>query len=71
MTPSSVTRTSWLDAISFERVNDVVLPSPVKLSTVLSVRSKLGATSPMNDPNALSVDTGAVLNTIVESASIP
>ena len=59
------------DAISFERVNDVVLPSPVKLSTVLSVRSKLGATSPMNDPNALSVDTGAVLNTIVESASIP
>ena len=54
MTPSSVTRTSWLDAISFERVNDVVLPSPVKLSTVLSEISKLGATSPMNDPNTLS-----------------
>ena len=52
-------------------MNVVVDPSPVKLSTVLSVRSKLGATSPMNEPNTLSVATGAVLNTIVESASTP
>ena len=52
-------------------MNVVVDPSPVKLSIVLSVKSKLGATAPMNVPNTLSVATGAVLNTIVESGSIP
>ena len=52
-------------------MNIVVDPSPVKLSTVLSVISKLAATSPINVPNTLSVATGAVLNTIVESASTP
>ena len=51
MTPSSVTKTSLFDGISFERLNVVVDPSPVKLLTVLSVISKLGATSPMNEPN--------------------
>ena len=52
-------------------MNIVVDPSPVKLSIVLSVMSKLGATSPINVANTLSVATGAVLNTIVESASTP
>ena len=66
-----MTKTSLFDGISFERLNVDVDPSPVKLLTVLSVRSKLGATSPMNEPNTLSVVTGAVLNTIGESGSIP
>ena len=66
MTPSSVTKTSLLEGTSRERLNDVVDPSPVKLSTVLSVRSKLGATSPMNVPNTLSTEAGGVLNIIIE-----
>ena len=68
---SSVTNASLFEGNSFERVNAVVDPSAVNSSTVLSERSKLAATSPMNEPNILSVDTGAVLNTIVESDSIP
>ena len=52
-------------------MNIVVDPSPVKLSIVLSSRSKLAATSPINVPKTTSVATGAVLNTIVESASTP
>ena len=71
VTPSSVTKTSWLEGTSFERLNIVVDPSPVKLSIVLSSISKLAATSPMKVANTLSVATGAVLNTIVESASTP
>ena len=50
-------------------MNIVVDPSPVKLSIVLSVKSKLAVTSPMKVANTLSVAAGAVLNTIVESAS--
>ena len=71
VTPSSVTNKSLLDGTVFYNVNVVVEPFPVNSSTVLSVRSKLGATSPINEPNTLSVFTGAVLNTIVESGSIP
>ena len=52
-------------------MNNVVLPLAVNSSIVLSVISKLGATSPINVPNTLSVAAGAVLNTIVESAAIP
>ena len=65
MTPSSVTKTSLLDGTSRERLNDVVDPSPVKLSTVLSVISKLGAVSPINVPNTLSTEAGGVLNIII------
>ena len=65
MTPSSVTKISLLEGTSRERLNDVVDPSPVKLSTVLSVKSKLGATSPMNVPNTLSTEAGGVLNIII------
>ena len=71
VTPSSVTKTSSLEGTSFERLNIVVDPSPVKLSIVLSSISKLAATSPMKVANTLSVATGAVLNTIVEAASTP
>ena len=71
VTPSSVTNTSLLDGTVFESVNVVVEPFAVNSSTVLSVRSKLAATSPINEPNTLSAAAGAVLNTIVESASIP
>ena len=71
VTPSKVTKTSRLAVASFDRVNVVVLPLAVNSSIVLSVISKLGATSPINVPNTLSVDTGAWLNTIVESAAIP
>ena len=71
VTPSKLTKISSLEGGALERVNVVVLPLPVKWSTVLSTASKLGATSPINEPNALSVDAGAVLNTIVESVSIP
>ena len=70
-TPSSVTRASLFEGNSFESVNAVVDPSAVNSSTVLSARSKLAATSPMNEPNTTSDDSGAVLYTIVESASIP
>ena len=70
MTPSSVTNISLFEEIVFERVNVVVEPFAVNSSTVLSAISKLAATSPMNEPNILSDDTGAVLNTIVESDSI-
>ena len=71
MTPSSVTKTSLLEGTSLERLNIVVDPLPVKLSTVLSVRSKLAATSPMNVPNTLSTDAGGVLNIIIESGKTP
>ena len=71
VTPSKVTKTSRLAVASFDRVNNVVLPLAVNSSIVLSVISKLGATSPINVPNTLSVAAGAVLNTIVESAAIP
>ena len=71
MTPSSVTKTSLLEGTSRERLNEVVDPSPVKLSTVLSVKSKLGATSPINVPNTLSVAAGAVLNMIIEPGKTP
>ena len=69
--PSSVTNKSLLDETVFDNVNVVVEPFAVNSSTVLSAMSKLAATSPMNEPNILSDDSGAVLNTIVESASIP
>ena len=55
---------------SLDKVNVAVDPFAVNSSTVLSAISKLAATSPMNEPNTLSVATGATLNTIVESASI-
>ena len=66
-----MTNISLFDETVFERVNVVVEPFAVNSSTVLSAISKLAATSPMNEPNILSDDTGAVLNTIVESDSIP
>ena len=59
VTPSSVTNKSLLDATVFESVNVVVEPFAVNSSTVLSVISKLAATSPINDANILSVDSGA------------
>ena len=59
VTPSSVTNTSLLDGTVFDNVNVVVEPFAVNSSTVLSVRSKLAATSPMNDANILSVASGA------------
>ena len=59
VTPSSVTNKSLLDATVFESVNVVVEPFAVNSSTVLSVISKLAATSPMNQPNILSDDSGA------------
>ena len=52
-------------------MNVDVDPSPVKLSTVLSVRSKLAATSPMNVPNTLSTEAGGVLNIMIESGKTP
>ena len=61
---------SRLEGGTFDKLNVVVLPSPVNSSIVLSSRSKTEATSPMNEPKTLSVATGAVLNTIVESDSI-
>ena len=50
-----MTNKSLLDGTVFDNVNVVVEPFPVNSSTVLSVRSKLAATSPMNDANILSV----------------
>ena len=66
-----MTNKSLFEETVFERVNVVNEPFAVNSSTVLSAISKLAATSPMNEPNILSDDTGAVLNTIVESDSIP
>ena len=66
-----MTNKSLFDGTVFDNVNVVVEPFAVNSSTVLSVISKLAATSPMNEPNILSDDSGAVLNTIVESDSIP
>ena len=66
-----MTNISLFEETVFERVNVVVEPFAVNSSTVLSAISKLAATSPMNEPNILSYDTGAVLNTIVESGAIP
>ena len=66
-----MTNKSLLDDTVFDNVNVVVEPFAVNSSTVLSVISKLAATSPMNEPNITSDDSGAVLNTIVESESIP
>ena len=66
-----MTKASLLEGISLDKVNDVVDPFAVNSSTVLSLISKLAATSPINDANILSVASGAELNTIVESASIP
>ena len=65
-----MTSKSLFDVADFESVNVVVEPFAVNSSTVLSVISKLAATSPMNDANILSDDAGAELNTIVESGSI-
>ena len=69
-TPSRVTRISLLLAGFLERLNVVVLPSPVKTSRVLSM-SKFVMVSPRIWPNRTSVDTGSWLNTIVESESRP
>ena len=71
VTPSIVTKTSSAEGGVFVKVKLTVVPSPVRLSIVLSDISKLPATSPINDANTLSVAAGAILNTIVESASIP
>ena len=62
-----MTNKSLLDETVFDNVNVVVDPFAVNSSTVLSAMSKLAATSPINDANILSVETGAELNTIVES----
>ena len=70
-TPSRVTRISLLLAGFLERVKAVVLPSPVKTSRVLSCVSKFVIVSARIWPNRTSVDTGAWLNTIVESESRP
>ena len=66
-----MTNISLFEETVFESVNVVNEPFAVNSSTELSAISKLAATSPMNEPNILSDDTGAVLNTIVESDSIP
>ena len=55
VTPSIVTKTSSADGGVFVKVKLVVVPSPVRLSIVLSDISKLPATSPINDANTLSV----------------
>ena len=65
-----MTNKSLLDGTVFESVKVVNEPFAVNSSIVLSERSKLAATSPMNDANILSVDVGAELNTSVESDSI-
>ena len=49
-----MTSKSLFDVADFESVNVVVEPFAVNSSTVLSVISKLGAASPMNEPNTLS-----------------
>ena len=61
---------SRLEGGVFDKVNAVVLPSPVNSSIVLSSRLVNKANASTNEPKALSVDTGAELKTSVESDSI-
>ena len=64
-TPSIVTITLSLFAGIVERVNSVVLPSPVKLSTSLSLKSKFSIVLAIILPQKISFTVGATLNTIL------
>ena len=70
MTPSRVTSKLWIFGTSFESVNVVVLPSPVKLSIVWSVKSKVSIVFAIILPQKTSLTVGAVLNTILLPLSI-
>ena len=54
-----MTNKSLFDGTVFDNVNVVNEPFAVNSSTVLSVRSKLAATSPINHANILTVASGA------------
>ena len=64
-TPSIVTITLSLFAGIVERVNSVVLPSPVKLSISLSCKSKFSIVLAIILPQKISLTVGATLNTIL------
>ena len=63
-TPSIVTITLSLFA-GVDRVNSVALPSPVKLSTSLSLKSKFSIVFAMILPQKISFTVGATLNIIL------
>ena len=64
-TPSIVTITLSLFAGIVDRVNSVALPSPVKLSTSLSLKSKFSIVFAMILPQKISFTVGATLNIIL------
>ena len=70
-TPSIVTNTFSLFGGTFDKLNSVVLPSPVKLSTVLSEISKVTLLLVNTWAQKISVDAGAWDKTIVPSKSNP
>ena len=60
----------WLFGIVPDNVNSFALPSPVKLSTLWSVISKVSIVSPIKLPQNTSFDDGAFLNTIFSLSMI-
>ena len=70
-TPSIVTKTFWLFGGTFDKLKSVVLPSPVKLSTVLSEISKVTLLFVNTWAQYTSLDAGACEKTIVPSKSNP
>ena len=71
ITPSSATKILSLLTTALDKVNVVVLPSPVNVSTLLSEISNVGKLFATRFPNIISVEAGAYENIMTELVSIP
>ena len=71
ITPSNATKILSLFITAFDKVNVVVLPSAVNVSTLLSVISNVGKLFATRFPKITSVEAGAAANTMIEPTSVP
>ena len=71
ITPSNATNILSLLTTALDKVNVVVLPSAVNVSTLLSEISNVGKLFATRFPKIESEEEGADANTITESMSVP
>ena len=71
ITPSNATKILSLLTTALDKVNVVVLPSAVKVSTLLSVMSNVGKLFATRFPKIESEEDGADAKTMTESMSVP
>ena len=71
ITPSNATNILSLLTTALDRVKVVVLPSAVKVSTLLSEISNVGKLFATRLPNITSEEEGAAANIMTEPTSVP